>query len=187
MPVSPENCVTSACTRAQDSVGMVAPEAHQDFARKDFSQADLRGRTFVGAQLQYANFCGADLRGVSFCKVDARGALFDRADLTQADFTEALLQGASFRHARLVRTSFRQALLLSAHLEQAFIQETDFAGANLEWAWVTGLTFHTAIVWCAVLLNVRGLSDQAREVVETQGGFTGMRTMILGRELYDTP
>jgi uncharacterized protein YjbI with pentapeptide repeats len=166
---------------------MVVPGAHQDFARKDFSQADLRGRTFVGAQLQYANFCGADLRGVNFCRVDARGALFDRADLTQADFTEALLQGASFRHARLVRTSFRQALLISAHLEQAFVQETDFAGANLEWAWVTGLTFHTAIVWCAVLLNVRGLSEQAREVVEAQGGFTGVRAMILGRELYDTP
>jgi uncharacterized protein YjbI with pentapeptide repeats len=163
------------------------PGGQQDFARKDFSQVDLRARTFVGAQLQYANFCGADLRGVNFCRVDARGALFDRADLTQADFTEALLQGASFRHARLVRTAFRQALLISAHLEQAFVRETDFAGANLEWAWVTGLTFHTAIVWCAVLLNVRGLSEQARKVVEAQGGFTGARAMILGRELDDTP
>jgi uncharacterized protein YjbI with pentapeptide repeats len=166
---------------------MVASGAHRELARKDFSQANLRGRTFVGAQLRDANFCGADLRGVNFCRVDARGALFDGADLTQADFTEAFLQEASFRHARLARTSFRQALLLSAHLDQAVVQETDFTGANLEWAWVAGLTFHTAIVWCAVLLNVRGLSDQAREVVEAQGGFTGTRTLILGRELYDTP
>jgi uncharacterized protein YjbI with pentapeptide repeats len=187
MPASPETHVIPSRESAQNAVGVVAAGAYQDLARKDFSRADLRGQTFVGAQLQYANFCGANLRGVNFCSVDARGALFDRADLTQADFTEALLQGASFRHARLVRTAFRQALLISAHLEQAFVQETDFAGANLEWAWVAGLTFHTAIVWCAVLLNVRGLSDQAREVVEAQGGFTGRRTMILGRELYDTP
>ena len=81
----------------------------------------------------------------------------------------------------------KEVIVLSAHLDHALVQETDFTGANLEWAWVAGLTFHTAIVWCAVLLNVRGLSDQAREIVEAQGGFTGTRTMILGRELYDTP
>jgi hypothetical protein len=55
----------------------------------------------------------------------------------------------------------------------------------LEWAWVHGVNFDRAEVWCALLLNVRGLSGSARQTLEVNGGFTGMRSMILGRELYE--
>ena len=153
----------------------------------DFAAADLRGWCLAQRQLQYANFRGANLCGVSFWEADARGAIFDEADLTEADFTGALVQGACFRRARLCRASFRQALLLSAHLEHAWVQGATFTAANLEWAWVDGVDFQAAVVSCAVFLNARGLSRQAERVIEAQGGFTGTRSMILGRELYENP
>lgn len=163
------------------------PRSRPDWARKHFGPVNLHGWSFAKAQVQYANFQGADLRGVSFREADARGAIFDDADLTETDFTGALLQGASFRRACLHRASFQQALLLSAHLEHAGVQGATFAGANLEWAWVAGVDFCAAVVSCAVFLNVRGLAEEARRVLETQGGFTGCRPMRLGRELYETP
>ena len=76
-------------------------------------------------------------------------------------------------------------MLLSAHLEHAEVQEADFSGANLEWAWVEGVDFNGATVACALLLNVRGLAETMRQVVEKRGGLTGTRAMILGRELYE--
>jgi hypothetical protein len=164
-----------------------AQDKQQDFARQDFSHVDLRGWNFAGAQLQYATFRGTCLQGANLRAADVRGAIFDMADLTRADFTGALAQGAHFRRAQGQRVSFRQALLLSAHFEDACVVEADFTGANLEWAWVGGVDFQHAIVSCALFLNVRGLTEGSRYVVEAKGGFTGMRPMILGRELYDVP
>jgi len=159
----------------------------RDLAGHNFAYADLRGVQLSGCQLQGANFRGANLRGANLRGVDARGTVFDLADLTAADCTAALMQGARLRHARLDCASLRQAFLLSAHLEGASIQETDFTGANCEWVWGEGLDFQAAIVSCALFLNVRGLSAIARRTIETRGGFTGTRPMILGRELYDSP
>lgn len=158
----------------------------RDWAYATFDGARCAGSCFDGAQLQYASFLGADLRGARLRDVDARGAVFDDADLTGADLSEALLQGARFRRARLWHTSFRQTLLLSAHLEGAQVHGASFAGANLEWAWVTDVDFRDACLSCAVLLNARGLSEDARLIVEQRGGFTGIRAMILGRELFET-
>lgn len=158
-----------------------------DGAGGNWAGADLRGRNFNKAQLQHANFHCANLRGAQFRLVDARGAIFDDADLTAADFTGALLQGARFRGAQLHRAVFRQAFLLSAHLEQARVQGATFAGANLEWAWLEGVEFHEVEVACALFLNVRGLSPKTAALLEAQGGFTGTRQMILGRELYEQP
>jgi hypothetical protein len=67
------------------------------------------------------------------------------------------------------------------------VRGATFIGANLEWAWVEGVDFQDAEVSCALLLNARGLSPQATRVVEALGGFTGIRPMILGRELYEGP
>ena len=39
----------------------------------------------------------------------------------------------------------------------------------------------------SLFLNVHGLSDLAQCTIEARGGFTGVRPMILGRELYETP
>jgi len=141
----------------------------------------------AGCQLRGANFRGANLRGANLRGVDARDTVFDLADLTAADCTEALLQGARLRQARLHYASLRHAFLLSAHLEQASLQETDFTGANCEWAWVNGLNFQEAIVSCTLFLNARGLSTLAQHTIEVRGGFTGRRPMILGRELYERP
>jgi uncharacterized protein YjbI with pentapeptide repeats len=157
-----------------------------DWAGAHLEGADLRGRDLGGAQLQYANFRGADLRGANFAGADARGAIFDGADCRAADFSMALLQGAGFRGARLQKTCFEQAWLLSAHLEHAEVAETIFTSANLEWAWVDGVDFGGAEVWCTVFLNVRGLSGPARQMLEANGGLTGPRSMILGRELYES-
>lgn len=54
-------------------------------------------------------------------------------------------------------------------------------------AWGEGLDFQAAIVSCALFLNVRGLAALAQRTIEAGGGFTGMRPMILGRELYESP
>jgi hypothetical protein len=159
----------------------------RDLAGGDFAYADLRGVQLAGWQLQGANFRGANLRGANLRGVDARGTVFDLADLTAADCTAALMQGARLRQARLDSASFQQALLLSAHLERAAIQATDFTGANGEWAWAEGLDFQTAIVACGLFLNVRGLSAMAQRTIEVRGRFTGVRPMILGRELYESP
>jgi hypothetical protein len=78
-------------------------------------------------------------------------------------------------------------LLLSAHFEDACVVETDFTGANFEWAWVAGVDFQHAVVSCALFLNVRGLTEGSQYIIETKGGFTGIRPMRLGRELYDVP
>ena len=161
--------------------------AGQDFAGGDFSYADLRGMQLAGCQLRGANFRGANLRGANLRGADARDAVFDLADLSAADCTEALLQGAHLRQARLDYASLRQAFLLSAHLEYASLRATDFTGANCEWAWLDGLDFQEARVSCTLFLNARGLSDLAQRTIEARGGFTGLRSMILGRELYEGP
>jgi uncharacterized protein YjbI with pentapeptide repeats len=158
-----------------------------DWAGKDVAYAHLRGLDLAGAQLQGCNFRGADLRGACLRGVDARGAVFDEADLRAADCTEALLQGASFRRARLDGASFRQALLLSVHFEQASLRGTDCSNAQCEWAWCDGVDWQETVVVCAWFLNARGLSTAACDTIERRGGFTGVRAMILGRELYETP
>jgi hypothetical protein len=56
----------------------------------------------------------------------------------------------------------------------------------LEWAWLDGVDFRRAVVTAALFLNVRGLCEESRRVIEQRGGYTGMRPMILGRDLYDT-
>ena len=156
-----------------------------DWARKNFAAIDLRGHKLAGAQLQFTNFRGADLRGADLRQADVRGAIFDQANLTGADLTGVLAQGASFRQARLHSVSFRQGLLLSAHLEGATVCKADFAGANLEWAWVEDVAFGDSCLSCASFLNARGLSAGVRCMIESKGGITGVRTMILGRELYE--
>jgi len=163
----------------------MACHASIDWAGAHLEGLDLRGRDLSGAPLQYTNFRGADLRGANLAGADARGATFDDADCRAADFSLALLHGAGFRRARLQRACFAQAWLLSAHLEHAEVTETIFTSANLEWTWVDGVNFDLAEVWCAVLLNARGLSATARLTLEAKGGFTGTRAMILGRELYE--
>ncbi len=115
--------------------------------------------------------------------VDARGANFDGADLTGANFSEALLQSASLRQAQLHRTNFHQAMLVSAHLQYAMVRGTNFTAANCEWAWVEGVDFRQALLAGTLLLNAHGLAEDTRQVVEARGGVTGVRTMILGREL----
>jgi hypothetical protein len=75
---------------------------------------------------------------------------------------------------------------LSAHLEEAAVDAAAFTGANLEWAWLDGVDFRRAVVTSALFLNVRGLSEDSQLAIEQRGGFTGMRPMILGRELYET-
>jgi len=60
------------CEHASGLVGSVH-DMTRDFARQDFSGADLRGRTFVGAQLQHAVFRGTNLHGVNLQEADIRG------------------------------------------------------------------------------------------------------------------
>jgi len=163
------------------------PVAVRDGAGGDFAYADLRGVRLAGWQLQGANFRGARLQGADLRGADVRGTIFDGADLTAADCTAALMQGARLRRARLDGACLRQAWLLSAHLEWASVQGADFTGANCEWAWVEGVDFPTALVACALFLNVRGLATTAQRSIEARGGFTGTRPLLLGRELYDRP
>jgi len=67
--------------------------------------------TWFGADLQDADFSDAELRGASFVFADLRNADFSGADLSHAFFNGADLRGARFAGARLSNTDVTAAVL----------------------------------------------------------------------------
>lgn len=133
----------------------------------DLSSADLREAKLKKAQLCRANLSGAnleqavltdaqlheaDLRGARLVRIVADGAEFCDADLTGADFEGAQLDG-TLLNADLTRTRFVRADLYNAALDSATIDDTDFSGACLEEADLTGLDLRSAEFSGAVLIE----------------------------------
>ena len=101
----------------------------------DFSNVQLRGRSFAGARLRQADlstaeitrssFAGSDLRDVNAYGAVLGGSNFAGANLANASFVGTYLQGANFRGAHLAGTNFsgaemdRAAGLTQAQLAQA--------------------------------------------------------------------
>jgi uncharacterized protein YjbI with pentapeptide repeats len=85
----------------------------------DFSNLDLKGRSFAGARLRQADlststlphtdFAGADLRDVNAYGAVLSGSDFAGANLTNASFVGTYLQGANFRGAHLQGANFSGA------------------------------------------------------------------------------
>lgn len=85
----------------------------------DFSNLDLKGRSFAGARLRQADlststlahtdFAGADLRDVNAYGAVLSGSDFAGANLSNASFVGTYLQGADFRGAHLQGVNFSGA------------------------------------------------------------------------------
>jgi len=85
----------------------------------DFSNLELKGRSFAGARLRQSDLSLAVMNRTSFARSDLRdvnayggvftGANFARADLTHASFVGSYLQGANLAGARLDGTNFSGA------------------------------------------------------------------------------
>jgi len=109
--------------------------AGPDFAGKNLSRQDLRGRDLVGASFAEANLTSADLtgaklRGASFVGADLTQAKLDGADCTEADFTDAKFSGTLARG-----TDFSKANLTTADLGgYSSVRGSIFRGATLRGA-----------------------------------------------------
>jgi len=135
---------------------------HADLSSADLREAELNEAKLARAQLNSANLeqaqlkdaklHGANLRGARLARAIADGAEFYEADLTDVDFEAAQLDGALLR-ADLTRTRFVRADLYGAVLEGATIDDTDFTGACLEKAQLSGLDLRSAELRGAELME----------------------------------
>jgi uncharacterized protein YjbI with pentapeptide repeats len=90
----------------------------------DFSNTQLKGRSFTRSRLRQADFSAAVMSRTSFAGADLRdvngyggvfaGADFAHADLTHASFVGAYLQGANFDGAKLDGADFSGAEMARA-------------------------------------------------------------------------
>lgn len=126
----------------------------------DFSKTDLRDTVFHSAKLTDSNFRGAyllradlsgqNLRGLDFSMANLSYSKLKRADVSNAYFEGTNFEGADleginaeeakFKGARFIRTKLIKANLIRASLFSATIVETDLSFANLEKAFIYGIS-----------------------------------------------
>ena len=85
----------------------------------DFSNRNLKGKSFAGARMRQADLTSAVMNGTSFARADLRdvdayagvftAANFAGANLTNASFVGTYLQGANFQGATLAGVNFSGA------------------------------------------------------------------------------
>ncbi len=119
-----------------------AGEGWAGYFRGDFSEADLRGASFVGARIWESGFAGADLSRANARGAEFYDAIFEGATFAEADFTKALLHGSNMAEAR-----FRNANFTGANLKRADLNAADLRGAVWE-----GAEFEAARIDCATRL-----------------------------------
>ena len=110
--------------------------------RFDFSNMDLREKSFVGADLEFADFEGADLSFADFTAANLRcanlkkaklyGTNFSCADLKFADMRGADIERAGFENAEMDFADLSEAHILHSHMRCASIAHTRFVNADLE-------------------------------------------------------
>lgn len=103
-----------------------------DLRNQDFSQRDLRGKTFVSTGMRGINFQGSDLTnailtkgvmiGANLSGANLTGALMDRVFLYEADLTNAILTEAT-----LARTSFETVKVDGADFTDAILDRYEVA------------------------------------------------------------
>lgn len=113
LPAAAQNPVEIAHARAGDSC------PHCNLFQADFSNLDMKGRSFAGARLRQADmstaeithsdFAGSDLRDINAYGAVLGGSNFAGANLTNASLVGTYLQGANFRGAHLAGANFSGA------------------------------------------------------------------------------
>lgn len=106
-----------------------------DLHRVDLTGADLEGASFVGADLSSARLQCAD---VSELILSEDRNLARCVSARRADFTRAKLIGARMAGIDLRRATLEEADLQGAELPYALLVSTNFSGAHLEKADLTG-------------------------------------------------
>ncbi|NDC54027.1 MAG: DUF2169 domain-containing protein [Planctomycetia bacterium] len=119
-----------------------------DFAAACFRLARAAGSVWEDAVVDRADFSGAMLDRANFTQAFGRGARFHRCHLADATLDDAVLVDAVLSESRLLRASLARAdlsrarcdgaNLFAASLWNAVLVDTDFRGANLGRANVSG-------------------------------------------------
>lgn len=112
----------------------VVPSAHA--ALQNYSNADLKGRSFANEKLVGGVFLAAEMRGADFSNTDLTGAIFTKGTLLQANF-----HGADLTDALLDQVTLDDADLSDAILVRATMTRTRFFGAGIK-----GADFTDAII-----------------------------------------
>jgi uncharacterized protein YjbI with pentapeptide repeats len=104
-----------------------------------YSNADLKGSSFVGQVLRTAEFSNANLEDVDFQQADLRGAVMSAsvmtgANLHGADLSNALMDQVKFDRTDLSDTVLNEAILLHSTFKQVNITGADFTDAILDGA-----------------------------------------------------
>lgn len=104
-----------------------------DFSNVNFQGSDMAESSFTGGTFKFANFADADLRKASFtnCK------------LSKACFQNVYAWGCVFDGSDLLKVDLRNAIFVQAKRKRGKIKgancfETDFAGADMEYAVLDG-------------------------------------------------
>jgi hypothetical protein len=111
--------------------------SHEEGARLDLSNIDLRLVRLVGAKLRGANLSDTNLAGAFLDKADLRGANLTKADLTGARMSRARLTDANLTAALLIGTYVDRTKLRGAIFDEAKVAGANFTrarGARLETA-----------------------------------------------------
>lgn len=122
--------------------GAGAGEGWSGYFKGDFSDADLRGASFIGVQMWESDFTGANLSGASAQGAEFYNATFEGATFAEADFSEASLHESNMTGAR-----FRGANFTGADLERTVLGAADLRGAVWD-----GADFEAARIDCATRL-----------------------------------
>ncbi len=120
---------------AEATTSLGAPELLERYARgqRDFCKLDLQDLVLGGANLEGSNFSGTDFGGA-----DLSDANLSDTDLQEADLEGAFLCRVNLRGADLRRADLQGADLTGADLTDADIRNSNFIGARLEKAILTG-------------------------------------------------
>ncbi|SRR5579883_1064341 len=106
--------------------------SNTNLEKRDFSDSDLEGATFVAAEMREANFQGANLtnailtQGV-LLKANLEGANLTGAFVDQVTLDSANLKNAIFREAMMVRSRFYDAIITGADFTDALIDRYQVA------------------------------------------------------------
>lgn len=139
-----------------------------DLSGMDLSNIVLRGAKMDGVILEGTKLHDAKLKGVQMPNAKLKGAEFHKADCTgQANFTGAEVAG----------TKFIGTILEMAKLENIKnMKNTDFTGANMQNAWLTGSELSGGIWKNADMFRVEGVNEEQIEYLKNSDALRLLET-----------
>ena len=141
-----------ATLQAVDSIeGNLAGALLHDanLAKGQLRDAKLAQAQMVGGVLKGADLSAAGLEGCRFVNSDlsgirANGADFSRCTISSVDLSRAIANGTVFSRSNISGSSLQKAVLQRAKLVDCTIANTDFRGASMWRADVSGTKFRKA-------------------------------------------